>query len=366
VKPLTRLVLVAVLVAVAACGGRGPEGGTPGGAGPSFSREGRAAAHHFLDTYVTDDGRVLRHDQGGDIVSEGQAYGMLIAELVGEDRVVRNIWRWTREHLARPDGLLSFHADAGGRVLDQDSATDADTLAAYVLLRYDGDGESELRRDGRRLADAVLAHETVRAGGGLVPVAGSWAAESSSNAAPYAVNPSYWMPGVAHALAGLTGDERWDSVASTTVRLVGELTDDGEGLPPDWAELSGDHVRATGAPDGSRAEQYGLDAQRVPVFFEAACGNDDASRLAAAWWRLLRPPDRSGALALAPDGTVIDGTRAPLPLLAAAAAARAADEQDRAAELISEAATQARAAPTYYGDAWLALAAGLAERQLGC
>jgi len=35
----------------------------------------RAAAESFLDRYVEPDGRVVRLDQGGDTVSEGQAYG---------------------------------------------------------------------------------------------------------------------------------------------------------------------------------------------------------------------------------------------------------------------------------------------------
>ena len=38
----------------------------------------RRVAGQFLDEYVEPDGRVVRRDEGGDVVSEGQAYGMLI------------------------------------------------------------------------------------------------------------------------------------------------------------------------------------------------------------------------------------------------------------------------------------------------
>ena len=38
-----------------------------------------AAGQRFLDDHVDDDGRVVRHDEGGDTVSEGQAYAMLVA-----------------------------------------------------------------------------------------------------------------------------------------------------------------------------------------------------------------------------------------------------------------------------------------------
>ena len=50
-----------------------------GAAEPGPEEEATAAANAFLDDYVDDSGRVVRTDQGGDTVSEGQAYGMLVA-----------------------------------------------------------------------------------------------------------------------------------------------------------------------------------------------------------------------------------------------------------------------------------------------
>ena len=67
---------------------------TSGPASPGGSAA-RIAAAQFIDRYVTSDGRVIRHDQGGDIVSEGQAYGMLIAEIADRPELVRTIWSWT-------------------------------------------------------------------------------------------------------------------------------------------------------------------------------------------------------------------------------------------------------------------------------
>ena len=118
------------------------------------------ATTSFLSGYVTGDGRVLRTDQGNDIVSEGQAYGMLIAELAGRDDLARTIWQWTASHLRRGDGLLAFHADENGNVLDESSAADADILTAYALLRYDGAHPDAMHTAGDNLARAVLAHES--------------------------------------------------------------------------------------------------------------------------------------------------------------------------------------------------------------
>src|SRR5262249_25843719 len=68
----------------------------------------QAAAEHFLDRYVDSDGRVVRRDQGGDTVGEGQAYGMLMAAAIGDRRRFNSIWDWTQRNLQRPDGLISF------------------------------------------------------------------------------------------------------------------------------------------------------------------------------------------------------------------------------------------------------------------
>jgi endoglucanase len=48
-----------------------------------------------LASYVRPDGRVARPDQGDDTVSEGQAYGLLLAEANGDDATFRRIWGWT-------------------------------------------------------------------------------------------------------------------------------------------------------------------------------------------------------------------------------------------------------------------------------
>ena len=46
--------------------------------------DARAAARSFLARYVNPNGRVVRRDQGGDTVSEGQAYGLLLSQVAGD------------------------------------------------------------------------------------------------------------------------------------------------------------------------------------------------------------------------------------------------------------------------------------------
>lgn len=356
---ITRL-LPAVVAAtlLASCGGgTTPSAPTSGPTGTPKPMSAQAAAQRFLSTYVNADGAVLRKGEHDDVVSEGQAYGMLIAELGGREDLARTIWTWTKQHLQRPDGLLSWNADAAGKVLDSASASDADILTAYALLRYDGPQPGPLHQDGDRLAAAVLDHESAQTPRGPVPLGGPWAVGDDRPK----VDPSYWMPGVYTALAKLTGDQRWTQAATATVALVDRASGSGKDLPPDWALLDGDGYTPT-ASAGNRA-QYGADAQRLPIWFGYGCSRT-AQGIAARWWDRLG--EDSGALARSVTGRVYNGDRSVVALLGAAAAAAAAGDTTAATRLRGEAAQTAQASPTYFGDAWLALSAGLADGTLGC
>jgi endoglucanase len=337
----------AVLVAVVFVGLSSGCGGSSSSAVSADALAGR-----FLDRYVQDSGAVVRSDQGGDVVSEGQAYAMVLAEIAGRPSTVRTVWRWTSSHLQRGDGLVSWHARADGTVVDPQSAADGDVLLAWALLDYRGPSASALNAAGRRLAAAVLAHETVGVGRGRVLAAGPWAVSAS----PPVVNPSYWMPSVFRSLAAATGDARWRQMADSSVRLLAELTHDGEQLPPDWASVDGGRVVASGPPGSSDVPGFGPDAARLPVWLAVDC-TSIGRQLAGHWWALLR--DQSAATARGHDGSVRNANSAPLSEVAAALSARAAGADDSSAHAMTDATASARKNPTYYGDAWVALGAAM-------
>lgn len=317
---------------------------------PRSSAVWRAAS--FLKTYVRPDGRVTRPDQGGDTVSEGQAYGLLLAEVAGRPAAFGKIWSWTRTHLQLPNGLFAFHANAAGHVLSPQAASDADLLIAWALLRYQGPGAAARHRDGKRVAAAVLKHEvTSGPGGNLVLAAGPWA-----TGRPASLDPSYWALPALAGLGSLTGDPKWHHLASSSVKLASHLTGGGRTLPPDWAKMTASgELAPEPAPDGSQPQtQYGLDAQRTVAWFAASC-DSRARGLAARWWGLLRSGDRAKAQALHLDGAVLNPAPAPLPLVAAAAGATAAGKTSSARRLLKQAAAHQRQGPTYYGGAWVAL-----------
>jgi endoglucanase len=347
------------LAAVIACAALGAAGCS---SGPSIQAQ---AATRFLSSYVRPDGQVVRLDQGRDTVSEGQAYGMLLAEGLGDYGTADRIWKWTRTHLQLSGGLFAFHANPAGKIIAPEPASDADLLIAWALLRYRGPGAAAWHLEGHRVADAILANEVVSGPGGtLVLTAGPWA-----TGPPATLNPSYWSLPAFEGLAQLTGNSQWDRLAAGALNLTLTLTHDGRLLPPDWAQLSADGpgaaVQPVPSPDGGVPEQYGPDAQRTVVWFAKSC-NPLARALAARWWLVLRNHHRARAFALSLDGAVLNPVKGPLPLVASASAAKAAGKGAAAQRLLQEAAAQQRSYPSYYGGAWAALGLALLDtRALG-
>jgi endo-1,4-beta-D-glucanase Y len=354
---LRRLAVWLMLAAaVAGCAG---EASGPRPAQQDSTAQRSATA--FLAVYVRPDGRVARLDQGDDTVSEGQAYGLLLAEVAGQPDTFARIWQWTRAHLQLPSGLFAYHANAAGRLLSRQPASDADLLIAWALLRYQGPHAAAWHQAGRRVAAAVLAHEvTTGPGGTPILAAGPWA-----TGRPASLDPSYWALPALTGLARLTGDQEWQRLADGAVALTNRLTRGGRNLPPDWAQLTGSGGLAPApAPNGSEPEaEYGLDAQRTIAWFAVSC-DPRARALAGRWWALLRQPGRAQAQALLPNGVIINPATAPLPLVAAAAAAQAVGQSaDR--RLLQRANTQQHSHPTYYGGAWAALGPALLSGALG-
>jgi endo-1,4-beta-D-glucanase Y len=316
---VTRLALVIAMLAMvmlAGCGDQKAEG--------------------FLDRYVQDDGRVVRTDQGGDTVSEGQAYALLLSVAGGDDERFARVWDWTRENLQQRDGLLAWRWK-DGRVVDDEPAADADLDTARALALAAGRFDEPRYRDAsRRIVRAIVRHETTWAADRTVMVAGRWARDRA------VVNPSYWSPAAFRQLG-------FPKVAESSRQLTERLLE--SGLPPDWARVEPYGIVAAGPPSGGEPA-YSYDAMRLPVRLAESC--DPADReLAARMWPALR--DDPGAARRSLDGTPQTTDEHPAALVGAAGAAQAAGDRGAADDLLRRAAELDASRPTYYGSAWVAL-----------
>ncbi len=308
-----------------------------------------AAGRRFLDRYLADDGRIVRRDQGGDTVSEGQAYGMLVAVALSDRTRFDAIWNWTRTNLQRSDHLLSWRWDHG-RVADSMPATDADVDAAHALvLAATRFHDPSYASAALAMAAGVVDHEVVAGTAGAVAVAGPWAVDGRW------VNPSYADPVADAALAALTGDATWNELDDAARRIaIGSRN--GTDLAPDWAVLEPESIRAHGPPSGGPA-RHGYDAARVAIRFAIDC--DPTGRaIAADMVDEYRDAEVAGgvpAAVISLDGRPTVDHGHPVMTVAFAAATEANGDRAGAADLLDRAEAQADAAPGYYGDAWVAL-----------
>ncbi|MGY6502191.1 MAG: glycosyl hydrolase family 8 [Acidimicrobiales bacterium] len=320
---------------------------------PEPDDDWRRATDRFVSTYVDDDGRVVRHDQGGDTVSEGQAYAMLLAAAAEDEQLFDRVWDWTAENLQGEDALLAWRW-ADGAVVDDEFATDADLDAAHALvlasIRFD---RPDLAAAADEIAAALLDQATIDTADGTVLVAGRWARGSAT------VNPSYFAPLAFSLLYRHHGDERWAGVASTSRSLVDSLTAGPPHLAPDWAVVDTDGPTVAGSPP-----ETGYDAIRVPWRFGLDC--DESGRaLAARSWPFFAEVTESGTVA--PDarydlqGQTLPGGQHAAATAAAAMSARAAGEDEAARRLLDLATAQDDARPSYYGSALVALTRVAAE-----
>jgi endoglucanase len=343
------------LLLVTGCGGTSSNQ-SPGSRSTSSSLatpqdQAVAAARHFLDRYVTSDGRVVRIDQGGDTVGEGQAYGMLLAAAIGDSRRFDSIWAWTQNNLRRPDGLISFLWNKG-RVQDPQAATDADLDASRALLvagcRFK---RPALREQGVALGNDIMRVEVTSVGGAPVLTAGPWAVTP-----PVTVDPSYFSPATYAALQAASGDNRWAMVAATSLSITSTLMQAPSRLPPDWARIEDGKAVAIGSPSDPQAPaRFGFDAVRTLVRL-AEDPNPAGRRLAARAWPVFAGanPTRlpvEHTLSGRPLGDILN----PVVLVAAAGAADAAGHPAARDGLLDSAEALDRRFPTYYGAAWIAL-----------
>ncbi len=319
----------------------------------SASEQAVAASEDFLDRYVDPDGRVVRRDQGGDTVSEGQAYAMLVAVATDDRERFDRVWRWTRDNLQRPDGLLSF-LWRDGAVADPQPAADADVDAARALVlaasRFDNES---YRRDGLRIAKGIASKETARSDGQKLLLAGPWANYEDR----LVVNPSYFAPRSYAVLSRATGDDVWQRLGTSSRQIAAELVADGTRLPPNWAVIRGDmEVTASGPPNNEgEAPNYGFDAARLPLRYAESCDPRDRA-IAADVWRVLsaRGIDEISTRHDL-DGEPDEEGVHPVGLVGAAGGARAAGDRKMALELLRRAGEHDEEFPTYYGSALVAL-----------
>ena len=200
----------------------------------------------FTTHFVQPDGRVLdastpqKHSS-----SEGQSYGMFFA-LVANDRPrFDRLWRWTVDNLmgGQVQGRLpawwwGLAPDNAWRVLDTNSASDADLWITYSLLEAARLWkEPAYERDARLLLAEIEKREVADVPGlGPMLLPGEQGFVHH-NPESWVFNPSYQPPPVLRRLVAASPLGPWGAVARNNTTLYENITQP-SGFAPDWTTFT--------------------------------------------------------------------------------------------------------------------------------
>ena len=230
-----------------------------------------SAYQRWKTDVVTADGarghlRVKRPNSPGaetnSTVSEGIAYGMIIAVAMGDQPLFDSLWKYSQEFL-NENGLMHWYINAAGtQVLGSGGATDSDEDIAWSLVMADRQwgGSGSLSAPYLELAklqiQRIWEHEIDHDANDLVKAGDTWQ--------ELVFNPSYFAPNQYRIFGAVSGKvAEWDRVidsgyAALEKCLNAQNGNAENGLAPAWCNTEG-------APTGTNgASNYQYDSARVP------------------------------------------------------------------------------------------------------
>jgi endo-1,4-beta-D-glucanase Y len=199
--------------------------------------------------------RVQRPEVNNDTVSEGIAYGMIIAVYMNDQPLFDGLWTYWKSMQETADGPLMKWNSTGGT----GTATDADEDAAFAMLqaskKWPSGNYGGLALD---LMHAVLAHD----------MSGTFIKGGSNYSNTQPTNPSYFAPAYYRlfAAADAANAAAWNGLASGAYSLLGSIAGtSSNGLYAAWC---GSNCTAIATNSGSANPAtdilYQYDSHRIP------------------------------------------------------------------------------------------------------
>ncbi len=195
--------------------------------------------YQYVTKYVDDQGRVIDKQGNDRTTSEGQAYAMFFALVAGDRTRFDKLLEWSRLNLAAGDLARRLPAwswgktpDGQWRVLDENSASDADLWMSYVLLEagrlWKEPGYESL---GRQMAVRIAQQDVVFLPGfGLALLPGPTGFHPDANS--WIVNPSYTPLPVLARLAEAMPDGPWRELVNQQPKILRACSSGGYAM--DW------------------------------------------------------------------------------------------------------------------------------------
>jgi endo-1,4-beta-D-glucanase Y len=234
--------------------------------GPSTDAKFLVPAYNAWKAAMVSGNKVIRPENGNDTVSEGIAYGMLIAVNMNDQTLFDSLYSYWHGNVAVGNlmtwciaaGSGSCNASGGG------SATDADEDAAFALLQADKAWGSTGTNNYKSLAMGMISDiwtNDIDGGGTNLPKGGSHYTSPTGTSGLGITNPSYFAPAYYTAFKAAGDSHDWASVNSAVYTALGKLAGS-NGLVPAWC---GSSCTVPASNGGANDMIYQYDSHRVPM-----------------------------------------------------------------------------------------------------
>lgn len=203
----------------------------------ALARTWRGLIRNNIDPWT--DGLLHRpnSETPGDAVSEGQAYGMIVALYAGDQATFDKIWDASEKHLWNAtEGYYDWRWKDGA-ITSKGMATDADQDIALMLLFADSlvkKGMWSAHKSPKNVDYRTRAMD-------LLKTIWTTAVSPKYNLAPGAgwggdnfVNPGYLSPASYRVFAKVDSTRNWMAVVNQCYAVLSKNPGAGKGLVPDW------------------------------------------------------------------------------------------------------------------------------------
>ena len=204
----------------------------------------------------------IKFDNTSETVSEGIAYGMLIAVYHADKPLFDGLWQYYK-NARNENGVMHWKRNGCANGANgNNGATDAELDAAMALIiascQWSTTSPHNYVNDAKTLIAAIKTHE-VEAGSNILKPGDKFGGTSLTN-------PSYFAPAYFRVFAEFTGTDAsfWNSVADKCYQILNANAHATTGLVSDWCNGSGTPGGSGYAYGGVR---YHYDAARTPWRF---------------------------------------------------------------------------------------------------
>lgn len=228
--------------------------------------------------------RVIRPENMNDTVSEGQAYGLLLAAVFDDQPTFDSLWGFALLHL-NSNGLMKFLINPAGTAIDQGAALDADVdMAMAMIYACERVNDSEWSPSSKGynycqiatdLINAVWDNEIDKAGAqpvaglnnnqGFEVIPGDLFRLQANYPNEGITNLSYFAPSYFRLFASFTNNPGWLDAVDRSYEII-ELTQTAipgncTGFVPNWSKYNGEAQTPTFMYNNP--ELWGFDAART-------------------------------------------------------------------------------------------------------